>query len=133
MKNITTKNYIMAIYEESRGKRLIRTSDVARVLGYKSPSVTESFQKMAKDDIITYIPHIGVKLTRKGKEIAEKVIERRKVLRELLIYLGIPKELAENESKKFEMAMSKEAFDYINVSQKRKPTLNLKIKTYREK
>ena len=133
MKNITIKNYIMAVYEESRGKGLVRVSDVARVLGYKTPSVTESLQKMAKDGIITYIPHTGVKLTRKGKEIAEKVTERRKVLRELLIYLGIPKELAKNESKKLEMVMSKEAFDYINVSQKRKPILNLKIKTYREK
>ncbi len=129
MKNITIKNYIMVVCKESRGKGLVRVSDVARVLGYKTPSVTESLQKMAKDGIITYIPHIGVKLTGKGKEIAKKVIKRRKALRKLLIYLGIPKELAENESKKLEMVMSKEAFDYINVSQKRKPTSNLKIRT----
>ena len=51
----------------------------------------------------------------------------------LLMRMGIPKELAENESKKLEMVMSKEVFDYINVSQKRKPMSNLKAKIHREK
>ena len=133
MKNITIKNYIMAVYEADRERGTARVSDITRILGYRMPSVTEYLQKLAKDGIITYIPYIGVKLTEKGREIAEKVIERRKVLRNLLVYLGIPKGLAENESKKLEIVMSKEVFDYINVSQKWKPTSNLKIKTYREK
>ena len=72
MKGTTVKNYIMAIYEAGGEKEFVRTSDVAKALGYRPSSVTETFQKMAQEGVIVYIPYRGVKLTEKGKRIVDK-------------------------------------------------------------
>ena len=114
MRDATVKNYIMAIYEAGGEKELVRTSDVAKALGYRPSSVTETFQKMAQEGVITYIPHRGVKLTAKGKEIAEKAIARRETLRGVLTHFGVPLKLVESECKRLEVVINEEVIGYIN-------------------
>jgi len=113
MKGTTVKNYIMAIYEASGEKEFIRTSDVAKALKYRPPSVTETFHKMAKEGVIVYIPYRGVKLTEKGKRIVDKTIARQSTLRSLLLCMGAPQDLAKIESKKLEQVISDRSIECI--------------------
>ncbi|MDO9536803.1 MAG: metal-dependent transcriptional regulator [Thermoplasmata archaeon] len=107
------KIYMMAIYETGGEKEFVRTSDVAKVLGYSPPSVTEAFHKMAKEGVVEYIPYRGVKLTEKGKKIGEKTIARQNTLRRLLLCIGAPQDLAEIECKKLEPVMTDRCIEYI--------------------
>ncbi|MCD6108163.1 MAG: metal-dependent transcriptional regulator [Thermoplasmata archaeon] len=107
------KNYITAIYEAGGEKEFVRTSDVAKALGYRPSSVTETFQKMAQEGVIVYIPYRGVKLTEKGKRIVDKTIARQSTLRNLLLYIGAPQDLAKIESKKLEQVISDRGIECI--------------------
>ena len=113
MKDTTIKNYIMAIYEAGGEKEFVRTSDVAKALGYRPSSVTETFQKMAQEGVIVYIPYRGVKLTEKGKRIVNKTISRQNTLRSLLLCMGAPQDLAKIESKKLEQVISDRCIECI--------------------
>ena len=103
----------MAIYEGAGEGGFVRTSDVARALKVKPPSVTETFQKLSQEGVIEYIRSRGVRLTERGKRIAKKVTARRDDLRGLLLYIGAPRKLAESECKDLEMVMSDRAIEYI--------------------
>jgi len=84
-------------------------------LGVKPSSVTETFQKLSAQGFLEYIPYRGVKLTDGGKKIADKIIARQNTLRRLLLYMGLPKELSETESKKLELAITDEVVNCIWV------------------
>lgn len=114
MKKTTVKNYIRVIYEAGGVNELVRTSDIAKMLGYRPSSVTGIFQKLAQEGIIIYIPYRGVKFSTKGKKIAEKVIRRLDILRRFLLYIGIPQELAETECKNLELILSEKTMEYID-------------------
>ena len=113
IKGTTMKNYITAIYEAGGEEEFVRTSDVAKALGYRPSSVTETFQKMAQEGVIVYIPYRGVKLTEKGKRIVDKTIARQSTLRNLLLYIGAPQDLAKTESKKLEQVISDRGIECI--------------------
>jgi len=112
----TTMNlYLLAVYETGEGEDFIRTSNIAKRLGFKPSSVTEAFQKLSAQGFLEYIPYRGVKLTDRGKKIADKIIARQNTLRRLLLYMGLPKDLAETECKKLEPAITEEAISYIRA------------------
>ena len=113
MKETTVKNYIRAIYEAGGVNDFVRTSDIAKRLGYRPSSVTEIFKNMAEEGIVIYIPYRGVKFSTKGLKIAEIGIERLDTLRRLLLHIGIPEELAEVESKTLELILSEKTIIYI--------------------
>ena len=113
MKNATIKNYITAIYDTGGEKEFVTTSDVAKALEYNPASVTEAFRKMSDEKLIEYVPYAGVKLTEKGKEFAEKVVLRRRILKGLLVNLGIPCDLAEIECKRLELAITDRSIGYV--------------------
>ncbi|GEM_PF-3271810 len=113
MKDATIKNYIMAIHEAGGEKEFVRTSDVAKALGYRPSSVTETFQKMAQEGVIVYISYRGVKLTEKGKRIVNKTIARQNTLRSLLLYIGAPPDLAKIESTNLEQVISDRCIECI--------------------
>ena len=83
-------------------------------MGYTPASITEMFRKMNDLGLVIYEPYKGVKLTKKGKEFAEKVIVRRRILKRLLVNLGIPRDLAEIECKRLELVMTDRSIVYIN-------------------
>ena len=74
MKNKTTEEYIETIYTLEKKDGKARTGMIATVLNVKPPSVTEMLQKLQEQGLVKYQIYIGVKLTPKGKEIAQKLI-----------------------------------------------------------
>ena len=113
MRNATIKNYVTAIYKLGGVKEFVKTSDVASMLGYNPASVTEAFQKMCHERLIEYVPYAGVKLTKKGKEFVEKVIMRRRILKRILVNLGVPCDLAEIECKRLELVITDRSIWYV--------------------
>ena len=115
MKDTTVKKYIMAIYELGGERELVKTSEIAAALGHSPPSVTEIFQSLSQEGIVAYVPHMGAILTGKGKNIAEKVMERRTILEKMLLYVGVPQELAEVECRKIEPVLNDRAIEWIHI------------------
>ncbi len=68
------EDYLEAIYDiQSKEGRIVRTKDIARILNVKPSSVTEMLIKLHREGYIDYKPYYGVRLTKKGEEIARRV------------------------------------------------------------
>lgn len=92
------EDYLKAIYIIQQAQEYARTGDVSRMLGHKSSSVTEMFQKMAEKGYIIYKKYEGAQLTEEGRKEAEAIVERHAVLRDFLEILGVNEETAEEDA-----------------------------------
>lgn len=82
----TTENYLKAIFilSEEMENEYAKTSDLATFLGVSQPSVSEMLQKLAKSELIEYIPRKGARLSFKGRKIIYKLIRRHRLAERLL-------------------------------------------------
>ena len=92
------EDYLKAIYILQQSQEFARTGDVGQMLGHKSSSVTEMFQKMAEQGYVIYKKYEGVQLTEKGREAAMAILERHAVLRDFLKILGLEEDIAEEDA-----------------------------------
>ncbi len=74
-KNLTSnmEDYIEAISEISRQKKVVRVKDIAARLKIKMPSVTAALQKLSDKGLINYQKYGYIELTLEGEKIANEV------------------------------------------------------------
>jgi len=78
-------------------------SDIARQLGVKKPSVTAMLKTLAEKGLVQYVSYQPVELTRKGSQVASKVIEKHQMLQQFLMQcLDLPSAHADALACKFE-------------------------------
>jgi len=94
------EEYLEAILDiQEREKRMVRTGDLAKRLNVKPSSVSEMLLKLSKKGYVEYQPYRGVVLTKKGREVAEKIKKYYNIFRIFFRdFLGIEKEEAERLS-----------------------------------
>ena len=92
------EDYLVKIYELSEDKGYTRIKEISEEMKVKPASVSEMMRKLSKLGYIEYRKRMFIKLTEKGKEVAESIIEKRKLLIKFLITLGIPKHVAERDA-----------------------------------
>jgi DtxR family Mn-dependent transcriptional regulator len=66
------------------------------------------FQKLKEKGYINYEKYRGVTLTKKGEEIAQKTKKRHDTLREFLLILGIPEDIANEDACRIEHVVNVE-------------------------
>jgi len=94
MKRKRLEEYLEAIYFLiNKGERPgIRR--LARELNVKPSTVLEYVRKLCSRGLIKYCDG-RIELTDKGLKIVEEIVHRHRVIRELLIYLGVPEDIAD--------------------------------------
>ena len=97
--------------KEERG--YIRSIDVAEKLGVTKPSVSYATKRLRESGYISLDSAGMIVLLEPGREIAERMYERHKLLTELLIGLGVSPETAREDACKVEHDLSVESFDAI--------------------
>ena len=105
--------YLETILLLSKKKNNVRAIDVSEEMGFSKPSVSRAIGKLKADNYITVSDEGFIKLTRKGKSIAEKIYERHTILTDLLIKLGVTNECAVNDACRIEHVISDESFEAI--------------------
>lgn len=109
------EEYLEAIYDiQENEKRTAKTGDLANLLDIKPSSVTEMLIKLRDLGYVDYQPYRGVKLTRKGEEVAKRI---KKYYLALLgffrNFLQIDEETASKLSCELEHHINEEAFERI--------------------
>ncbi|MHA1143696.1 MAG: metal-dependent transcriptional regulator [Candidatus Helarchaeota archaeon] len=76
------ENYLQAIYRfcADREDCIVKTSELAEHLRVKPPSVTEMLDKLKNEGYIVYKKRKGVKLTKKGKTVAERILQSHRII-----------------------------------------------------
>jgi len=76
----SVEDYLKAIYGLSRHGESATTSAVAESLDVQPASVTGMVKKLAEEELVTYAPYRGVRLTDKGTTAALQVLRRHRIL-----------------------------------------------------
>lgn len=111
--NESAENYLETILVLSQSRPVVRSVDIATELGFKKSSVSVAMKKLRQNEHITVSPEGYIYLTESGREIAEMIYERHKLLSSWLITLGVDKDIASADACRIEHVISKESFDAI--------------------
>ena len=106
------ENYLEAIFNLGKEKRVVRVKDIAKRLGVKMPTVTNMLKTLGERGLIDYERYEYLELTEKGADVGEEIDRRHRVLRSFLTdILGIDLEKADEEACKMEHAVGASTMD----------------------
>jgi len=86
-----------------------RVTDIARRLGVSHATVNKSVNKMKREGLATARPYRGVFLTDAGVALAARVRARHRLVVDLLLAVGVPREDAEQDAEGIEHYVSEAA------------------------
>lgn len=91
--------YLEAIYEISKKKPCVRTTDIALRLGISKPSVNRAVATLKAKGCVTHEPYGAVMLTDKGRELGEYSGNKNKMIKRFLVtVLHLSDDEAEKEA-----------------------------------
>ena len=82
------EDYIITIYRLEEVFGIARTSAIAREMGVKPATVTKIVGWLVREGLATTEKYRGTKLTPKGRELAEKILRKHRILEAFLHRLG---------------------------------------------
>jgi DtxR family Mn-dependent transcriptional regulator len=101
------EDYLGAIYDLRRGKRVVRVRDIARNLGVKMPAVSNMLKALGKRGLIRYEKYEYVRLTRKGSDVGSDIDQRHQIVKKFLTdILKVDLDQADEEAYRMRHAVS---------------------------
>lgn len=108
----TMEDYLEAIFNLGKEKKVVRVKDIAKRLGVKMPTVTSMLKTLSKRELIDYEKYEYLELTKKGLAVGKKIHRMHQVLRSFLIdILNIDFKKADEEACKMEHTISASTLD----------------------
>lgn len=105
--------YLESILILSRTKGFVRSVDISEHMGYSKPSVSRAVGLLKSGEYIVIDEDGHIHLTDSGREVAEKILSRHTLLTELLVRLGVDREVASADACKMEHVISDDTFNAI--------------------
>lgn len=105
--------YLETILILSKKMETVHAIDVGRELGYSKPSVSRAMGILKEDKCVKVSDAGAISLTAKGRKIAETIYERHNVISDLLMMIGVSKEVAIEDACRVEHYISEETFDAL--------------------
>ncbi|MCI8870618.1 MAG: metal-dependent transcriptional regulator [Lawsonibacter sp.] len=99
---------VILILKERQGQ--VRSIDIVNEMQFKKPSVSVAMKKLRENGYILTDPDGFITLTEKGREVAERIYERHRVLTSVLIRLGVDEKTAAADACKIEHDISEQTF-----------------------
>ena len=111
--NESAEMYLETILLLQEKQPHVRAIDVAHETGYTKPSVSRAMGLLRQNGHIT-VDEVGyITLTDSGKELADKILERHRILSSLLVRIGVPADVAAEDACKIEHVISDLSFSCI--------------------
>ncbi len=107
------EDYLEAILVLRQEKGLVHAIDVARRLGFSKPSVSRAMKLLREDGALTVDEGGAIELTAQGREIAERIYERHRLLTLWFTELGVSQEVAAADACRVEHDISAETFQKL--------------------
>ncbi len=105
--------YLETILILSKRGTTVRSIDICEYMGFSKPSVSRAVGLLKNGEFIT-VDNLGyISLTPAGKEIAQKIYDRHKLLTQFLIKLGVDEKTASDDACKMEHCISDATFEAL--------------------
>lgn len=109
----SAENYLETILMLSERLPVVRSVDIATELNFKKPSISVAMKNLRENGYITVTKEGYIYLNDSGREIAETIYERHKLLSSWLIALGVNEKTATEDACRIEHDISPESFEAI--------------------
>lgn len=107
--------YLETILILSQKSHSVRSLDVAEHMGFSKPSVSRAVGLLKSGGYITVDKDGYLFLTDSGREIANKIYDRHRLLTDFLMYLGVDEETASEDACKIEHHISDKSFEAMKA------------------
>jgi len=107
--------YLESLYVLSLESDMVRAIDIGDYLGYSKPSVSRALVLLKNEGYVDKDSRGFLHLTEKGKQIAESVYERHKVLTKLFIMMGVDTETANQDACRVEHYIGDKTFEAVKA------------------
>ena len=91
----------------------VRSLDVAEYMHFSKPSVSRAVSLLKNGGLIVVDKNGFIELTDAGRQVAESMYERHRLLSSLLTMLGVDEETAAEDACKIEHDISEKSFEAI--------------------
>ena len=106
------EDYLEAIYEIDKTKRVVRVKDVAHKLGVTMPSVNGALKNLEGKGLIAHEKYDYIELTEDGFSKASQIASRHRLLFKFLKdILDVTPETAQEDACKIEHVLSRETIE----------------------
>ena len=105
--------YLETILVLSEKMPAVRSVDISEHMGYSKPSVSRAVGLLKSGNYITIDDDGYITLTPEGRGIAQKILTRHTLLTQLLVNMGVSREIAAADACKMEHVISDETFEAI--------------------
>ena len=109
------EDYLKTILILRKQNGLVRSTDVASHLKISKASVSRAMKLLCEGGFLTMEEHKQLHLTELGASVAEEIYERHRILNELLISIGVPAPVAEQDACRIEHVISKETLEKVKA------------------
>ena len=111
----SAENYLETILMLKEEKGAVRSIDIARKMDFSKPSISRAMSLLRENGYITMDKDGLLTLTDAGREIAERIYERHKLLTRWLEFLGVDPDRAAADACRMEHAVSNETFEKMKA------------------
>ncbi len=109
----SAENYLETILILHERLPQVRSIDIVNELGFSKPSVSVAMKGLREKGLIVMNSDGYITLTDSGREIAEMIYERHKLLSKWLAWLGVDEETAVEDACRIEHVVSKKSFEKL--------------------
>ncbi len=102
--------YLETILVLSHKKSAVRSIDICEHMGYSKPSVSRAVGLLKNGGYIVIDRDGHITLTDQGREVAQKIYDRHRILSEFLVKIGVDPAVAAEDACKMEHAISDETY-----------------------
>ena len=108
------------ILHERNGQ--VRSIDIVNEMNFSKPSISIAMKKLRENGYIRMDVNGLITLTEEGRDIAERIYSRHKLLTKVLVAIGIDEKKAAAEACKIEHDISDQSFDRIKAGYEKQDT-----------
>ncbi len=109
----SAEDYLEAILHLSKTKEFVRSIDVVHHLGYSKPSVSVYLKNLRVNGYIDVNSEGHITLTESGMAIAARIDQRHEMLANILMQLGVSRDVAYEDACGMEHHLSDESFNAL--------------------
>ena len=107
------EDYLEAVLILQKKQGMVRSIDLARHMGFSKPSISHAVGVMRDGGFLTMDEDGFLHLTDIGREVAEKIYERHLFFTEQLVFMGVDRNIAEQDACRIEHVISDESFQKL--------------------
>ena len=107
------EDYLKASLILQKQNHAVRSLDVAEMLRVTKPSVSRAMKLLREGGFLTMDADKRISLTEAGREAAEQVFEKHRILTDCLVTMGVDPGIAEKDACRMEHLISAETLEQM--------------------